>query len=64
MTYFLGVFIGGGVVQMDIWSRMFDEKFHIIFKVCMCMDKRGEGGSDKCGQPWAGGEGGQKSLKM
>ena len=41
MNYFLGVCIGGVVVEMDIWSRIFAEKFCIIFKVC----GQGESGS-------------------
>ena len=41
MTYPLGVCIGGEVVEMDIWSRIFAEKFRIIFKVFIRMD-RGE----------------------
>ena len=45
MTYFLDVLIGGRrvgelegaerVVEMDIWSQIFAEKFRIIFKVCI-----------------------------
>ena len=48
VTYFLGVYIGGGVGEMDIWSRNFAEKFHIIFNVCVCTDREREGGSGKC----------------
>ena len=47
---------------MDICSQIFAEKFHIIFKVCVCTD-RGQGGQpnvDRFGQEG----GGPKSLKM
>ena len=37
--FFLGVCIGGGVVGMDIWSRIFAEKFHVTFKVCVRVDR-------------------------
>ena len=40
VTYFLGVCIGGGIVGMDIWSRIFVEELRTIFKVCVCLDKR------------------------
>ena len=43
MTYFLGVCIGRSVVQMDIWSRIFAEKFRIILKVCVRTDKGKKG---------------------
>ena len=42
LTYFL-VCIGGRVVEMDIWSRIFSGNFRIISKVCLRKD-RGEGG--------------------
>ena len=39
MTYFLVVCIGGGVVEMDIWSKIFAGNFGIIFKVCVCTER-------------------------
>ena len=53
MTYFLAVCIERGLVEMDIWSRIFAEKFRITFKVCV-RTGRGGGGSVKCGQVWTG----------
>ena len=50
MTYFLGVCISEGVVEMDIWSLTFVEKFHVMFKVCVRTDWRLEGVS----QVWTG----------
>ena len=43
MTYFLDVYIGGGVVNTGIWSRNFVEKFRVVFKVCVRTDRRWEG---------------------
>ena len=64
VTYFLGVCIGEGVVEMDIWSRAFVAKFRITFKVCIRTGKGGGGqlNVDRCGQGCR--RGGQKSLKM
>ena len=50
MTYFLGVCISEGVVEMDIWGLTFVEKFHVMFKVCVRTDWRLEGVS----QVWTG----------
>ena len=44
MTYFLGVCIGG-VVEMDIWSQIFDEKSNILIKFCVRTDRGGGEGS-------------------
>ena len=68
VTYFLGVCIGGGIVGMDIWSRIFVEELRTIFKVCVCLDKRrgGQPNVHRCGQGGGLGreKGGQKSLEM
>ena len=69
VTYFLGVCIGGGIVGMDIWSRIFVEELRTIFKVCVCLDKRrgGQPNVHRCGQGGGGGGGGgggQKSREM
>ena len=56
VTYFLGVCIGGGIVGMDIWSRIFVEELRTIFKVCVCLDKRrgGQLNVHRCGQGGGG----------
>ena len=46
---------------MDIWSRIFAEKFRLIIKF---VSKRTEGKGVRCGRMWTRGRGGQKSLKM
>ena len=64
VTYFLGVCIGGGIVGMDIWSRIFVEELRTIFKVCVCLDKRrgGQPNVHRCGQG-GGGWGGRRGVK-
>ena len=50
LTYFLGACIGEGVVEMDVWIRIFAEKLRIIFKVCFRRKEKGR--SAKCGSVW------------
>lgn len=42
------------MLKMDIWSRIFAEKFFIVFKVRVCTNSGGEGVS----QIWTGVHGG------
>ena len=50
LTYFLGACIGEGVVEMDVWIRIFAEKLRIIFKVCFRRKEKGR--SAKCESVW------------
>ena len=58
VIYFLVVCIGGGVVEMDIWSKIFAGNFDIIFKVGVYTEREewGEANLDSCGQGVGEGE--------
>ena len=53
----------GEVVEMDIWSWIFADKFRMIFKVCVRRD-RGRRGVNQMWTDMDKGEGCQKSEKM